>query len=601
MNTRQLLASSVLFFGLLGVAPVAHAAPVAGPEINPFACQGDADAAQDDRSIGQVQDELKKKLDPPFEPTDEPTVRAKKLCVIARLKARVGSSDAREYFDRAVETNPDEPGYDMFLGEYYAGARGAKGQVVELAEKFLYRALEKLDALKASGRYRDFHAIVEDHVRKDLLVLYQTDGVPLLPWKAFRQHPSGYMAPGVAVSEQFYLSRDTRSELGGNDAGGFTAEIGLYKTRSPKNIEFTDPKAFKHAKYVIARQPLRIDSETQVNIRQNYLGEVSLLYGALHAYKAAITTFGNPDGLNDIDVKQFGVEYKRVIPLYPLLDLKLQAKVTEVKRIGVVEYLPDCEQDFPVYEFKPAISRFISSDKLTVSGTFVYMGIKPIACNGNNPADPVNVRGRSITAANIEYAIYSPLLLPSVGLASLRPYRTPTRGLYLNAGYVNDNEIFGDHRVINETFFAGARLEGPGAYDIGITEIFNQAHGTQVASDGSEVPNPDISGKMLRSSLTISRRLINPDETPGVPNAWGPFANHALNWVFPFSFDKSVAGVNYYENVRGGTQFWWQVFGTGLWGSTLLTTVGYDFEYFYRINKPAHNVFLTARLGWRDL
>jgi len=32
-----------------------------------------------------------------------------------------------------------------------------------------------------------------------------------------------------------------------------------------------------------------------------------------------------------------------------------------------------------------------------------------------------------------------------------------------------------------------------------------------------------------------------------------------------------------------------------------LTTVGYDYEYFYRLPKHTHNVFITARLGWRDL
>ncbi len=597
MNIRAFALACSSLLCALGFVSVSHAAPVAGPEINPFACQGDADASQDDRSISQVKMELEKKLDPLFDPSDEPTVRAKKLCVVARLKARTGQGDAREYFDKAIAMNPDEPGYYMFAGEYYSGARGAKSQVTELAEHYFYLALEKLEQLKASGRYRDFHAIVEDHVRKDLLVLYAQDGLPLLPWKAYKQHSWDYQVPAVSVSDQFYISRDTRADVGGNDTGGFTAEAGLYAQPTRAGHR---PNAAQL--YQIARQPLRIENDLWLNIRHPLVGEVSLFYAAADDKKAAITKFVDPFGLNDIKVSEYGVQYKRVIPLYPAFDFRIQALVSEVHRTGVVEYLPDCQQNFPLYEFKPAISRFIGSDKLTLSGTYVYMGIKPIC--GAAPGDFTAIRGRSITAANIEYAIYSPLLLPSLSLGSLRPYRTPTRGLYLNAGYVNDNEVFGDHRVINETFFGGARLEGPGAFDIGFTEIFNQSNGRVIEAQGDqivEVPSNDISSKILRSSVTIARRLINPDETPGVPNSTAGFANHSLNWVFPVSFDKVLSEYKDFENFRVGTQLWWQVFGTGFGGATLLTTVGYDYEYFYRLPKHTHNVFLTARLGWRDL
>ncbi|HEY4106803.1 MAG TPA: hypothetical protein VGM44_23040 [Polyangiaceae bacterium] len=594
MKTRAVVLLSTLL-ATLSFAPRAHAANVDGPEINPFACQGDAEAVEDDRSVSQMVDELNKKLDPPVEPGDPATVRANKYCVIAQLKTRVGQSDAIDWYKKAIETNPDEPGYDMFAGKYYAGARGAKGQVLETAETYLYRALEKLDRLKAEHRYRDYHAIVEDHVRKQLLVLYQQDGLPLLPWKAYKQHPSGLNAPGVAVSEQFRISHDTRAALGANDTGGFTAEAGLFKVRTGRN-----PSA--RNEYDIARQPLRLGSDTQVNLRQTDIGEVSFLYSWERDYKAAITAFANPEGLNDIKVNIAGVEYKRVIPLYPAFDFMLDAKVTEVHRTGVVEDLADCEQDFPVYEFHPALSRFISSDKLTLSGTYVFMDIPDVTCGTYAQAQEyLRRRGRQITAVNLEYAIYSPLLLPSLGLGSLRPYRTPTRGLYLNAGYVNDNEVFGDVRVLNNTVFGGARLEGPGPYDLGFTEILNMASGTQVVSSGMEDPNADISGTILRSTVTVSRRLINPDETPGVPNSWGPFASHSLNWVFPLSYDAVLSSYKRFENFRAGTQLWWQVFGTGLGGATFLTTVGYDYEYFYHLNKHTHNVFLTARLGWRDL
>src|SRR5262245_49172052 len=189
---RPLLAA----LGVIGIAASAHAAPVAGPEINPYACQGQAEVAQADRSIAQIRDELEKKLNPPVEPYDPPTVRALKYCVIAELKKRVGAGDAADWYEKAIAENPDEPGYEFFFGRYYAGARGAKNTPLEMAEKHLYRSLEKLERLKEQNRYRDFHHVIEDHTRKQLLVLYQQDGLPLLPWKAYPQHSSGYLAPG---------------------------------------------------------------------------------------------------------------------------------------------------------------------------------------------------------------------------------------------------------------------------------------------------------------------------------------------------------------------------------------------------------------------
>jgi len=576
----------------LGIAASAHATPVGGPEINPFSCQGDAAAAEDDRSIAQIELELAKKLDPPFEPSDAPSVRAEKLCVIARLKARVGQADAREYFEEAIQANPDEPGYSLFAGEYYAGARGAKGPVIELAERYYYQALEQLERLKASGRYRAFHAVVEDHLQKDLLVLYQADGLALVPWKAFPQHANGYLVPAISVSDQVSISRDTRAVPGGNDTAGFTAEAGLFAQSTRANRQPNAAELFQ-----IARQPVRFQNDLWLNFRQPFVGELSLQYSTMHAKNAAITKFVDPFGLNDIDVKELGVEYQRVLALYPLFDLKLRARVSEVSRTGVVEYLPTCQQNFPVYEFKPAVSRFLGSDKLTLNGTYVFMDIHPIC----GATDYTGVRGRSISAVNLEYAIYSPLLLPALGLGSLRPYRTSTRGLYLNAGYVNDNEVFGDHRVINRTFFAGARLEGPGAYDLGFSENYAESSGTVIEAGPVEVPSSELSSKILRTSLTVTRRLLNPDETPGVPNSTAGFANHALNWVFPVSVDNVLSRAKDYENFRIGSELWWQVFGTSLGGASLLTTVGYDYEYFYRLPKHTHNVFITARLGWRDL
>jgi hypothetical protein len=597
MHFSRIARPWIVSLGVMGIATSAFAAkPVDGPEINPYACQGRAEVAQADRSISQIEDELEKKLNPVLEGWEPATERAIKYCTIGELKKRVGHGDAADWYAKAIAENPDEPGYEFFLGRYYGGARGARGTVVEMAEKHYYRALDKLEKLKEQGRYREHHKVIEDHTRKGLLTLYQQDGLPLLPWKAFPQHSNGYYPPGVSVGGEFHISKDTRDGAGANEMGGFAAEAGLRNFRVP-----AEPIT-EREKYDIARNPVRMRYTAKARLRQTYFGALDFSYTQIEAKEAAIPIFATPSApKTDVNVKEMGVGYERNIPLYPLFDFKLAGGVRRVERTGTVEYFPEHTQEFNVYEVKPALSRFIGSDKLTLGYVFVYMDI-PDLPDSITTDEVAKVRGRTIWAANVEYAFYSPLLLPSLHYGSLRPYRTPTRGFYLNAGYVNDNEVFGDHRTINQVFFAGARVEGPGMWNVGLTESFYIGTGYKPDIDtGVEIQDANISGKSLRSQLTIVRLLVNPDATPGVPKEVGPFASDTLNLAFPISFDKTISGVDYYENIRAGAQLWWKVYSTGIWGATFLTTVGYDYQYFYHINKHMHNAGLTVRLGWGDL
>src|SRR5215471_13323654 len=517
---------------LFAVSRAASADVSSGPEINPFACQGQAEALEADRTVSQMREELVKKLDPIYLSGDPPTVRAIKQCVVAELKKRVGDADAADAYLAAIENNPEEPGFELFVARYYAGARGARSPVVELAEKHYYRALEKLDQLRERRRWREYHDVVLEQVRKGLLVLYQQDGFPILPWKAYPQRANGYGAPGLSVASQLSVSRDTRETAGANETSAFASEDGLYLIRLGRS---PSPDEYRAALFQIADNPFRIRSTTQARIRHHVLGAIDFTYGLSHAERAfgggGPGGFSQPGVKNDIDVREIGGAYERVVPLYPLFDLRVAAAFRRVHRTGVIEYRADCPQDFNVYVAEPALSRFLGSDKLTVGGAYVFMDIPPVDCPGGPfPDDPLSARGRRIAAVNVEYALYSPVLLPSLDLASFRPFRTSTRGWYFYGGYVNDNELFGDHRSNNNTFYAGSRLEGPGPYDIDITERYDDMRGTQLSRAGAgvvEVPDEGLSGQFLRSSLVISRRLVNPDETPGVPSSWMGLAMHS--------------------------------------------------------------------------
>ena len=283
-----------------------------------------------------------------------------------------GDNAAGEHFAQAVAENPSEPGYELLYGELYSGFRGARCPVTESAEDHYYRALEKLDALKAAGKYREYHAVVEEWVHKKLLVLYQEDGLPLLPWKAFPQHGYvGHDAPSLALSAQFAISKDTRDYFRNNEMRSFTSELLFSQSVLRANGTLTPRQ-----KYDIVRAPLRYRTDERVRLRQNYLGALDFLYSYDHMQKGQILSYykpaANPDGssgtwpLVDTTVQQAGLNYERVIPLYPLFDFKLAGTVERVDRVGIVEFQPNFREKFWLYEARPSFSRFIGPDKVTL-------------------------------------------------------------------------------------------------------------------------------------------------------------------------------------------------------------------------------------------
>jgi hypothetical protein len=97
-----------------------------------------------------------------------------------------------------------------------------------------------------------------------------------------------------------------------------------------------------------------------------------------------------------------------------------------------------------------------------------------------------------------------------------------------------------------------------------------------------------------------------------------------INLVVPISWDKALSGsacydyvdpmtqvhtfqstyttaadcYKTYDNFRAGVEVWSKFFGVGHAGPALLTTIGYDYQYFYNIKKAINAVHLNLRMGW---
>lgn len=582
-----------------------------GPQINPFECYGRWENATGSHTISQMNYELDKLMNPEFKPGDPLTRRAIKLCVIGRVKSRVGDADAIEYLDRAIELDPEEPGLELWAGDYYMSVRGAGRPIYQLAEQHLYRALEKLEALKEKGKFRAWHATVESWVQKRLLMLYQEDGLPITPWwKGYPYGPEGLNPPSVSISSQFAISKDTHDFFRNNEMRIFTSEAAF--SNSGLRAGGTATPLTELDRWKLVRAPLRYQVDNRVRIRQSNVGAVDLLHTYHKSEDAQITSYYLPDKMNDVEVQEIGVGYQREIPLYPLFDARLRGTVKRIERTGVIEFLPDNKEQFMAYELKPSLSRFISSDKLSLNLTYVFMDIPtlPLSAPGEGK------RGFWIRGAELQYAIYSPLVLPAFDYGSLRGYRTPTRGWYWWAGFVQYDQVYGLHTVTQKDLYLGTRLEGPGVWDLTLQGTLFTSDTYEVRADDVELEsrkdpyNSDI--KTFRTAAIIQNRLLNPDTMPAVQSSTLGFAPDMLNLVFPLSWDVAIDGpanfnpidtkdhANDYANIRAGAELWYKMYGTGLWGTAFLMTVGYDVQYFYNITKTVHMAHANIRMGWGD-
>lgn len=566
-----------------------------GPRLNPFECQGRYEAATGNRTMAQVRVELQKKFDQLAE-TEPASVSAMKYCVIARLKQRLGDSDAGEWFEKAIATDPAEPGYELFFGLYWSMARGARAPVLELAETHLYRALDKLEELRQAGLYRDYHQTVEDWTKKRLLVLYQQDGQPLLPWKAYEQTGAGRLAPGAFASAQLRLSQDTRDFFYNSEMRTFTGEKLFAQSDVRADRPLTDRETWD-----LARAPLRGQLDTRLRLRHNFIGAVDLLYSAYQSRSGQIESFYMPTtNFVDVNVAHLGAGYERVIPLYPLFDLRLAGNYKRIERSGATEFLPERREQFDSFELKPSFSRFVGSDKITLDLTYVNMNITDLP--GGVPEQAL--REKIIRGGKLEYALYSPLTMPAFPFGSGEPYRAATRGWAFYVGALQDDETYGVRRVVRRDLYAGTRFDSPARWALQLQGTYYQSRTIFVDPNQAapqERTDTTQNFASARGTAIYQYRLLDPDRTPGIGDSALGFAPDMLNLVIPVHWEAAVEGPTDYENVRGGAELWFKFFQQGIGGTAFLLTVGYDAQYSYNLGKTMHLFNAGLRMGWGDL
>jgi hypothetical protein len=560
------------------------------PRENPFACMGEAESLARGLSAAEIVAEVDKRLR--FPPgADEPLrERARFHCVTAELMRRVGDGRAAAEYEQAIAIAPDEPGLELWYGTYLRNVRGPRHPLDEPAELHYYRAVEKLAAVRQAGSTQEFDDITESWTRRGLMSLYQEDGLPLLPGKAYPYDAGGARSFGLAFTSMVRASRDTDSFGEVDDVRRFTSEAAFSSSaqRLARPLTVTELRA-------IARTPTRTSLFNRVRLRVPSIGAFDLSYDVARAPGSQISYFTEPEHLGDVSVDTAAIGYRRAVDLAPAFDLLIDVGYRRVARTGVVEWFPDQREVVHLFEAHPAIGRFIGPDKLSLGMNYVFMAIPQV------PGGPLydRARERAIRAFWVDYAMYRPLLLPDLTARELR--RTLTRGWHFYGGYALDDEAFGVRKVERRDAYFGSALRGIRGFDFTLQGTYFTADTRFASRTGggaiTEQVDPQQSNAQFRPTLILLYRLVDEETIPDVPKS----LLAGLNLVVPVQHDFAVRGADTYESTRVGVELWGKLISTSLRGTTFLLTGGYQAQRFHHLGMLAHQARVELRMGWSGL
>lgn len=557
------------------------AAPAAAQQAPGFLCLGESESLMRGTSPGEIRAERDKRLAALEAGKVEPALVAHTHCVVAELMRRVGDARAADHFERAVELNPKDPAYELWYGRYYQWSRGASSPLTESAEGHFYEALDKLEGHEGVTQVGSTSATTREWTRRNLALLYQEDGFPLLPWQ-WKVYPYGRnakWAPQLTLSLLGGLARDTTDFWETSDTRRFTQELqAAVERRQAGGPLLTDEEVAG-----IARTADRWDTRARLRLRQRLIGVVDGTYRRARLIESQITDASQPAERNDVTLEEVGLHARRTFDLYPAFDLMLDAGYDVQKRTGVVEAFPELQEEVSIAQLNASISRFIGPDKLTLGVTYVHFDIPDSPGGG-----PVGERRRVIRAAFVDYALYRPLLLPQLQKGTWTAERKATRGWHWFAAGVFDDEQFGRAVLRKKNLTAGTAFKGWLDYDLTLSGTYASS-----ALEENGLADPDQENSQWRTYVGVTRRLVDEQANPELP---GPVA--AMSIAIPIRHDLALTGLTEYENVRAGVELWTKFWSGGLRGTSFLVNVGADYQYFYNIDRGLLSARLEARMGW---
>lgn len=494
-------------------------------------------------------------------------------CVVAELMKRAGDTRATHYYEAAINTDSDEPEWELLYADYLRNFRGAQRPLFHQAERHYLEALRKLKQLQQNKRWNPNYSQLQERVERGLVNLFQQDGVPLL-------YGSLQTDGGIVVEKPVMLfasinraSQSINDFDRVDDVRALTSEALFSASKQRLNRPLSGAQLLG-----LVRSRPKFETLDRLRFRTADAPVLDVFYTHRQINDAQVTNFFRPGEFNDFRLREFGVAIEESLNVASAFDLYLRGSYKRSERRGLIEFLPGNKEHVDQFEVTAAASRFMGPDKAVLESTYVRQNIHP---DQLNPP----LRNRQIIAATFTYQIFSPLPF----LETVYGQHFETRGLHLFGGASLDKERFGAVEIQKRDFFVGSSLRGLGRFDLTLQPTLFRA---KVTGDESQT------NSQYRTNFNVLYRFVDEEREPGIPDR-----KLGLRWAFvhlvvPLRHDIAVRGLKTFENFDAGVQLDMKVFTTGRRRTTFLASFRYDFQRFYRLNRNLNLFGFSVGMGF---
>ncbi len=556
---------------------------------SPFASMGEAENLAMGVSNRNIRKIIKKKLDE--NPTD-----GNSLAVLAELMRRVGHPQAEEYFEKAIAAKPKEPGYHMWYGRYL-WYRGLNYR----AEKQFFEGLRKVRARKAAGFALKDDPFLEQWLERGLINNFQDFGLPLTRHKGYPyKNADGDKKPGLFLLGGLNVGKQPVDfDLLDNHTIQFTGLLGFFRQGAFEG-RGNDLTITNDVVKGICRSPFRLNTDARARFYtpNNIMPAIDVRFGFNQSKESQYFQRFKPDTFVNTQTIKVGGGLTKSYSIGNLFDLKVDLGYNLLRRKGQIEFKADTFENVNMYEGRVEFSRFISSNKLSLSFFNVLLDIPEYDITSPG----MERRAKNVKGAMIDFAMYGAIPLPAIEYGKFKFKRKNTRGFHFFGGYMMDDEVWNPEHRIDNFLLAGSHLKGvvDGRMDFSFFPMWFFGD-TEIAGKDSTIFGwPSRENKLLRWNLLQRFRIIDEERTPWLPKEWNNFLRPAsLDLTVPIYIEHAYGNTDEtYENWGFGIELWSKLISKSLGGTTFLCTALYQFQNYWQIEKNLHNFRFDIRMGW---
>ena len=505
---------------------------------------------------------------------------AARHCLVAELKKRAGIYSAEESYRKAIDANKAEPGYNLFLGDYFRNYRGPKQPLFDLAKSEYFIACGKLEV--SNCRNIDIEDVsIKSRQKKSLshglVSLYEKDGFPL----NWANDPHKFeMFFHVDVNHMLVTSDSDERD----DIREYTSEAMLVESRTDNPHRTLSMQE----RLDILRDKDVSESLGKLRLRKTYWPVIDFYIKQKSVDDAQIVNFSVRSDVTDLhdfeyarmDMSEQGIKLEKIISTELFGDYSISAVYSKIGRKGLIEGDRYAEESIINTEYSFTGSRFFGRKKLDVELSLVQQDIE------QEIEDPQD-RSRTISAIKVDYHLDA--LVRADNESARRKVsvdrRFASRGVTFFGGMVADEEYFGPDKVVNSNYFVGSSWRGMRLFpSMNVFDASIQA--TMFSSDVQTVElGMDRDNSQLRLGASVIYRSIDEETNPWPPQrkvVGIPFTS--LHYVFNLSSDSAKDGRDYYENSGLGMKVVGKAYSRSL-RSTVLGSVSLDYKIFPNLDE----------------